>query len=94
MSIYIEENNCGAVKALGCHVDLVYDEVNIDAEYTPEEGRRDILPNKVPTSCEITALHIRVRRFNDPVKIDRCHFGENVIRDWEAEICDAIESEE
>ena len=93
MSICIVENDGGVIKALGCHVDLAYDEVNIDAEYEPgTPGDRDTRP--MPSNCEITALYIRVRRLDDPVKIDRCHFGENVIRDWEAALIDEIEEEE
>lgn len=94
MSIHIEENDAGTIKALGCHVDLAYDEVNIDAEYTPEEKRCGDNNFVIPSKCEITALYIRIRRMDEPVKIDRCHFGGNVVRDWEAEICDKIESGE
>lgn len=94
MSIHIVENDDGTIKALGCHVDLAYDEVNIEAEYTAGEKRCDDNRYDIPSSCEITALYIRVRRMDDPVKIDRCHFGDNVIGDWEAELCDEIESDE
>lgn len=93
MSIHIEKNDGGTIKALGCHGDLEYDEVNIDAEYEPEvPGNRDN-PSR-PSTCEITALYIRVRRLDEPVKIDRCHFGANVIRNWEAEIIEEIEKED
>jgi len=91
MSIFIEEDDCGTIKALGCHVDLAYDDVNIEAEYEPEvPGDQDNA--SWPSFCAITALYIRVRRMGEPVKIDRCHLGENVIRDWEAEIVATIES--
>ena len=92
MSIHVEENETGTIKALGCHEDLAYDEVNIDAEYTPEE-REAPADWYTPSLCKITALYIRIRRIDDPVRIDRCHFGDNVIKDWEAQICDDIEKE-
>ncbi len=94
MSIHIDENDGGTIKAFGCHIDLWQEDVQIDAEYTPGEKRCGDNRYAVPSSCEITAMYIRVRRLDEPVKIDRCHFGENVIRDWEALICDEIESEE
>ena len=92
VSIHIEENDDGTIKALGCHEDLAYDEVNIDAEYEPDV-RKDGDSWYWPSKCEITALYIRIRRLDDPVKIDRCHFGKNVIRDWEAAIIDEIEEQ-
>lgn len=93
MSIHIDENVGGTIKAFGCHVDLWQEDVGIDAEYRPPEGIRDIPPNQVPSSCEITALYVRIRRLDEPVKIDPCHFGAGVIRDWEAAIIDEIESQ-
>lgn len=93
VSIFIEENDSGTIRALGCHEDLAYDDVNIEAEYT--EGERGDFNNPpTPSTCEITALYIRIRRLDAPVKIDRCHFGGNVIRDWESAIIDEIEEDD
>lgn len=93
MSISIKENDCGTIKATGCHEDLAYDDVNIEAEYEPEvPGDQDNA--SWPSFCAITALYIRIRRMDEPVKIDRCHFGENVLRDWESKIIDEIEGDE
>jgi len=94
MSIFIEEDDCGTIKAIGCHDDLWQEDVQIDAEYTAGEKRCGDNRYDIPSTCEITALYIRIRRMDEPVKIDRCHFGENVIRQWESEIIDEIESEE
>lgn len=93
MSIHIEENDAGTIKAFGCHIDLWQEDVEIEAEYRAAEGSRDIPPNQVPSSCEITALYVRIRRLDEPIKIDPCHFGANVISDWQAEIIDEIESQ-
>lgn len=91
MSIHIEENDCGTIKAFGCHVDLWQEDVQIEAEYRAAEGSRDIPPNQIPSSCEITALYIRIRRLDEPVKTDPCHFGADVIEAWQAEIIDEVE---
>lgn len=93
MSIHIDGNDDGTIKAFGCHVDLWQEDVQIDAEYNPGEKRCGDNRHGIPSTCEITALYIKVRRLDEPVKIDRCHFGENVVKDWEAEIIDEIEGD-
>lgn len=94
MSIYIERIDCGTIKAFGCHIDLWQEDVIIEAEYQAGEKRCGDNLYDIPSTCEITALYIRVRRLDEPVKIDRCHFGENVVRDWESEIIEEIEGDE
>lgn len=94
MSIHIEENDAGTIKAFGCHVDLWQEDVQIEAEYTPGEKRCGDNLYPVPSTCEITAMYIRVRRLDEPVKIDPCHFGTYVVKTWEAELIDEIESDE
>ena len=92
MSIHIVENDTGTIKAVGCHNDLWQEDVQIDAEYTAGEKRCGDNRYDFPSSCEITALYISIKKGDYPIKVDPCHFGPDVIYDWEAEICDEIES--
>lgn len=94
MSIHIEENDSGTIKAFGCHVDIWQEDVQIEAEYTAGEKRCGDNLYAVPSTCEITALYVRIRRLDEPVKIDRSEFGASVVTDWEAELIDEIESDE
>lgn len=90
-TIFIDENEAGTVVAYGSHDDLIQDEVKIEAEYSAGEKRCGFNWFAVPSKCEITALYIQIRTKDDPIKIDRCHFGANVIEDWECAIMDKIE---